>query len=211
MPLVRRRSVSLLVGAVLLSAGACSDSTAPDTTPLSADESRDLAVQIGALFAEGLAGSVVASRAADASLSVIPMPFGFSVNKLRVPCPEGGFTLVTASADGTIDNATQSITATLSGINEPTACGVRARGKTFFITGKFKSDASVHVVNGLPDGENTASLIGEFDWRSANGRRSGHCVVNYVAKAIYATEGNRAEVMGDFCGTRMTFSGPITS
>jgi hypothetical protein len=211
MPIVRRPSVTLLVGALLLSGGACSDSTAPDTTPLSADESRDLAVQIGALFSQGLAGGVVASRAADASLSVIPVPFGFSVENLRVPCPEGGATTVTASVNGTVDNATQSITATLSGTNEPTACGVRAHGKTFFITGKFKSNARVHVVNGLPDGENTASLIGEFDWRSANGRRSGHCVVNYVAKAIYARDGNRAEVTGDFCGTRMTFSGPITT
>jgi hypothetical protein len=211
MPLVRRRSVSLLVGAVLLSAGACSDSTAPDTTPLSADESRDLAVQIGALFSQGLAGGVVASRAADASLSVIPVPFGFSVEKLRVPCPEGGATTVTASVKGTIDNATQSITATATGSNTPIDCGVLAQGKKIFITGEFTSEASIRVKDGVPMGENTFSLKGEFSWRTANGRRSGKCFVDYLAKAFYTDNGNSAEVTGDFCGTRMTFSGPITT
>ena len=206
---VCRRSVSWLFGAALFSAGACSDSTAPENTPLSADESRALAIEIGALFAQGLAGSAVASRAGDASLSVIPVPFGFSVTNLRVPCPEGGATTVTASVSGTIDNAAQSITATAHGTNKPANCGVVAHGKTIFVTGEFESDASIRVVNGLPRGENTASLNGQFSWRTANGRRSGTCSVDYVAKANYDT--NRAEVTGDFCGTRMTFTGPLTS
>jgi hypothetical protein len=204
---VRRRSLSLMLGAALLSAGACNDSTAPDNTPLSGDESRELAIQIGALFAQGFAGNVVTSRAADVSLSVIPTPFNVSVRNLRVPCPEGGFTLVTASATGTIDNATQSITATVTGTHTPTDCGVRAHGKTFVISGEFESEANVRVVNGLPVGENTARLTGEFDWRT--GRRSGHCLVSYLARANYTT--NRAEVTGNFCGTEMTFTGPLTS
>lgn len=206
-----RRSAALLIGAALSFAGACSDSTAPppDNTPLSADESRDLAVQIGALFAQGLAGSVAGSRAADASLSVIPVPFGFSVTNLRVPCPEGGNTTVSATVNGTIDNATQSITATARGTNSPLNCGVMANGKKIFVSGEFESDVSVRIVNGFPKGENTARLKGTFSWRTANGRRSGECTVDYVAKANYDT--NRAELTGSFCGTQMTFTGPLTS
>jgi hypothetical protein len=111
--------------------------------------------------------------------------------------------------EGTIDNATQSITATASGTHRPTNCGVRAHGKTFFISGVFQSAASVHVVNGFPKGVNTASLTGEFDWRTANGRRSGHCVVDYDAKANY--DANTAEVTGNFCGTEIRISGPLTT
>jgi hypothetical protein len=203
---VRRRSLGLVLGAALLTAGACSDGTAPDNTPLSADESRELAMQNGALFAHGFAGSVV-SRGADAgsSLSVVPTPFSFSVD-IGVPCPRGGATRITATASGTIDNATQSITATASGTNKPNNCGVDAHGKTIFVTGEFESAASVRVVNGLPVGENTASFNGTFSWWTANGRRSGTCSVNYVAKANYST--NRADVTGHFCGSSISFSGP---
>jgi hypothetical protein len=207
---VYRRSLCLVLGAALLSAGACSDSTAPDNTPLSADESRELAMQIGTLFAQGFTGGAVASRAGDGSTSFsVPAPFSFTVNNLRVRCPEGGSTVISVTASGTIDKATQSITATASGSNNPSDCGVRAHGKTIFVTGQLESSATVRIVNGLPRGENTARLNGRFSWRTANGRRSGECSVNYVAKANY--DANSAEVTGDFCGTTISFTGPLTS
>jgi hypothetical protein len=207
---VVRRSLPVVLGVALLAGTACSDTTAPadGDGPLTADERSELAVQIGALFAQGLAGSVLGSAANDASLRVVPAPFHISFS-VTLPCPKGGTTDLTVRADGTIDEATESVTATASSTNKPTNCGIDVHGKTFFITGEFESEASARIVNGEPVGENTASLSGEFDWRTANGRRSGHCSVNYVAKANYTTM--RAEVTGQFCGALLSVSGPLTS
>jgi hypothetical protein len=207
---VRRRFFPLVFGAAVLVSAGCSDSTAPadGDGDLTADERSELAVQIGALFAQGLAGSALGSAANDASLRVVPAPFHISFSA-TVPCPKGGTTDLTVTADGTIDEATESVTATVSSTNRPTNCGIDVHGKTFLITGEFESEASASIVNGEPVGENTASLRGEFDWRTPNGRRSGHCSVNYVAKANYTTK--RAEVTGQFCGALLSVSGPLTS
>jgi hypothetical protein len=201
----RRRPLALVLGAVLLSAAACGDSTGPRGS-LTQEETSELARQMGTHFVSAFTPSAAVASKGDASLNAIPAPFNLSVD-VTVPCPQGGNTRVTTSVTGNVDNATQSLTATADGTNKLTACGFDVHGKTVWVTGELTSHAEVNVVNGLPAGVQTARLTGEFDWRTSD-QRSGTCAVSYTATANYRTR--RAVVSGNFCGSTINFDGPLT-
>lgn len=201
-----RRPLAFVLGAALVSAAACSDSTAVKGS-LTAEESRALALQIGTHMARGLSSSASVADAGGVRLNVIPLPFSLSVN-VEVPCPKGGKTRLKAAVTGQVENSTQSITADATGTNEPNDCGFDVEGKTIWVTGRLTSNAHVDIANGVPVRENRASLDGAFSWRSSDGR-SGDCEVAYTAKANYTT--NVAEVTGNFCGANIQFTGPLTS
>jgi hypothetical protein len=205
----RRRSLALLLGAALFAAAACSDSTAPDSV-LTAAETNELALQMGMQLSSGFtaaAASAASSAASRASLNAIPVPFSVAIN-VRVPCPEGGTTQLTATASAVVDEATQSVTADVTGTHRPSDCGLDVHGTTFRITGELTTRAHVVVKDGLPVGEQTASLDGSFSWRAEDGR-SGTCTINYSASANYTT--NVATVNGNFCGSTIQVTGPLTT
>ena len=201
-PVALALAASLLVGAA-----ACSDSTAPAKGSLTPDEISELAAQMGELFANAFAGSaVLASKGAAAQTSAIPTTIKVTVN-LDAPCPRGGSAHVAATVNAVADDATESLTADVSGTQEPKDCGFDVKGKTIWITGKLTSSAHAEVVNGLPVGEQRESLNGSFSWRASDGRR-GSCDVNYVANANYTT--NVVTVNGNFCGQTIQVTGPLT-
>jgi hypothetical protein len=202
----RRRPFVLMLGAALLSAAACSDSTGPNGT-LTAEETSELALQMGAVFAGGVADPAASVAANGASFSVVPAPFSLAVD-FTVPCPRGGNTRLTATVSGTVDEATESINANVEGRHRPANCGIDVHGKTFRTTGDLRTEAHVEAVNGVPVGIQTASLVGDFEWRASDGRR-GTCSVNYSASANYTT--HVAVVTGNFCGSTISFTGPFTS
>ena len=205
----RRRPLALVLVAALLSAAACKDSTAPDST-LTAEETSELALQIGMQLSGGFAASTASAPSAaphGASLSAIPMPFSVVVN-VKLPCPRGGNTQLTATTSGVVDETTQSVTADVTGTQRPTDCGLDVHGKTFRITGELTARAHAAVKDGVPVGEQTASLDGSFRWRDDSGRH-GTCTVNYRASANYTT--HVAVVNGNFCGTTVSVTAPITS
>jgi hypothetical protein len=204
--LARSRPLALVLGAALLSAAACSDSTAVKGS-LTAQESSALALQMGTLMARGLSASASVAGAGGVQLNAIPAPFSLSVN-FEVPCPKGGKTRLKATLSGQVENSTQSITADATGTNEPDDCGFDVEGKTIWVTGLLTSSAHVDVANGVPVRENRASLKGRFHWRASDGR-SGDCDVDYTAEANYLT--NVADVNGNFCGATIRFTGPLTS
>lgn len=203
---VRRRPLEFVLGAALLSAAACSDSTGVKGS-LTADESRSLALQLGTHMARGLSGSASIAGPGGVQLNAIPAPFNLSVN-FEVPCPEGGKTRLKATVGGQLESSTQSITADATGTNEPKDCGFDVEGKTIWVTGVLNSSAHVDIVNGVPVRENRARLEGSFRWRASDGR-SGECAVDYTAKANYTT--NVADVNGNVCGATIQFTGPLTS
>src|ERR687894_2424847 len=112
-----RRSLSLMLGAALLSAAACADATAPNGT-LSADETNELALQMGVFVADGFSASAVTSAGpgggSGLNARAVPAPISIEIG-VNVPCPRGGHTRVTATLSGTIDRATESIVADISG------------------------------------------------------------------------------------------------
>jgi hypothetical protein len=202
-----RRPFAVIVGAALLSVAACSDSTAPNGT-LTPEETSELALQMGINFAADVPASAAAAGAGGASFNAIPAPFSVNVDDVNVPCPRGGNTRITATVSGTIDEATESANLNVSGTQRPNDCGYDVHGKTIRITGSLTATAHVEVANGLPVGTHTASLAGEFSWRASDGRR-GSCSVNYNATANYTT--NVAAVNGNFCGTTIQVTGPLTT
>jgi hypothetical protein len=202
----RRRPLALVLGAALFSAAACSDSTSPNGA-LTDEETRELALQMGAHFSTGFSSSAASSGANGPRLNAVPAPFSFSLD-VSVDCPRGGSTRLTATLSGTIDEATESIIADVSGTHAPKNCGYDVHGKTFQTTGLLTATAHVEIENGVPVGTHTASLVGNFEWRASDGRR-GSCTVNYSATANY--ESNLATVNGNFCGSTIQVSGPLTS
>jgi hypothetical protein len=204
------RPAVLALTAALLSAAACSsDSTGPRGS-LTNDELAALALQMGTHFAGSFSGSAASFSKGEASFSAIPAPFSFTVN-VSVPCPRGGKTDVAAQVSGVIDHAAQSVKADASGTHTPKECGFDVDGKTIWVSGELETAAHVEVVNGVPKGEQSASLRtpGEpISWRTSDGR-SGSCAINYTAKANYDT--NRAVVNGSFCGSTVSFDGPLTT
>jgi hypothetical protein len=199
-----RRSLTFTVAA-LLSAAACSDSTAPKGS-LTPDELSELAVQMGEHFASAFSGSAALASKGQAQSSAIPATIRVNVD-LDVPCPRGGSSHVAATVDAVVDQATESATADVTGSQAPKDCGFEVKGKTIWVTGTLTSAAHAAVVNGLPVGEQRASLEGSFSWRASDGRR-GSCDVNYLAKANYTT--NIATVNGSFCGQTIQITAPLT-
>jgi len=204
--------VRTLAGAAALVslAVACSDSTGTSGDRLTQAEAAFLATSLGAQ-----SSAAAATRASSTSLAsgasasaAVPSPFEFSL-ETTVPCPLGGNSKVSAAMRGSIDAAGRTLTADLSGSLEPASCVLRSKeGVSFTITGApgLESDAHVAFTDGQPTGEHTASLEGGFSWSASDGR-SGTCDVDYRATANYTS--NQATVNGDFCGSTVTYTGPL--
>ncbi len=203
-----RRPAALFLAAALLSTAACSESTGPRGS-LTTAELTELAAQMGAHFATSFSGSAAAFSRGDASLAAAGVPFSFKVN-VNVPCPRGGRTGVIAELTGDIENGGQTFTADAEGTHTPNECGFDVEGKTIWVSGTLTTAAHVAIVNGFPKGVQRASLEGSgLSWRTSDGR-SGTCQsINYLAKADY--DNNRAEVNGNFCGSTIAFTGPLTT
>jgi hypothetical protein len=135
------------------------------------------------------------------------MPISASVD-FTVRCPRGGSARITGTVDGIVDDETESATIDVSATQRPNDCGYQVHGKTIWTTGLLTANAHVEVANGLPVGVHTASLVGEFSWRANDGRR-GSCTVDYSASANYTS--NVSTVNGNFCGSTIQFSGPLTT
>jgi hypothetical protein len=171
----------------------------------------ELAFQIGTHFAGSLAGPTASFSRSGASLNAVPAPFRieFTVN---VPCPRGGKTGLAVEVNGTVDNAAQSIQADALTTHTPENCGFDVHGKVVRVTGTLESSAHVNVVNGLPVGEQRATLRTldgrALSWETSDGR-SGSCALNYTAVANYTT--HRATVNGSFCGATINVDAPLTT
>lgn len=206
---LRSRPTALILAAAMLVVAACSDSTAPNDV-LSADEANELARQMGIALADGLVGSATAAvpgGIGSAQVAAVPAPFNVSID-VNVPCPRGGKTRVTATVNGTIDEATESLTADVTGTQRPDNCGYDVYGKVIRVTGTLTTTAHAQIENGLPVGVQRATLNGEFSW-AASDKRGGSCSVNYTAAADYTN--NVATVNGSFCGSTITVTAPITN
>ena len=202
---IRRRPLALILGAALLTAVACSDSTGPSGS-LTPEELSELALQMGAGLSSNLTGSG-AVTSEGVRLNAIPTPVSGSVD-FTVPCPRGGSAHITGSVEATFDEATESAEIDVSVTHRPNNCGYDVHGKPIHTTGLLTATAHVEIKNGEPVGIHTATLDGEFSWRTSDGRR-GSCEVEYAAIANY--DDNISTMLGNFCGQIIRFSGPLTT
>jgi hypothetical protein len=208
---VPRLPLPLALAGALLLAAACSDSTAPNGV-LTVDETSELAAQMGIHLADAFstpamsAARIDAARTSAARTSAVPAPFGVTVD-LTVPCPRGGSARITANVTGTIDEATESVIADVTGTQRPNNCGYDVHGKTIRVTGSLTATAHAEIEHGVPVRTQRASVEGQFSWVASDGRR-GSCSVKYTATANYTT--NVATVDGNFCGSTIQVTGPIT-
>jgi hypothetical protein len=200
-----RSPLALVLGAALLAAAACSDSTGPNGS-LTPEELNELALQMGVGLSSDLTSSA-AVTSDGARLNAIPAPLSASVD-FTIRCPRGGTARITGSIDGTFDEATQSAVIDVIATQRPNDCGYNVHGKPIRTTGELTAKAHVEIEDGLPVGIHTASLVGEFSWRTSDGRR-GSCSVDYSATANY--KANASTVNGNFCGATMHFTGPLTT
>jgi hypothetical protein len=198
------RRLILVIGAALLTAAACSDSTGP-VGSLTSEELNELARQMGIGLSTDLSASA-SSSAGGLRLNAVPQPVDADIS-VTVPCPIRGRTHITASVDGTFDEETESGVLDVTATQRPDDCGFDVHGKIIRVTGSLTANAHVELANGLPVGTHTAKLVGEFSWRASDGRR-GNCSVNYTATANYTT--NVGTVNGNFCGTSIQVTGPLT-
>ena len=192
-----------------LSITACGgDATGPHGA-LSADESAELAMQLGATAAMSAAGSVQASRVPNTpGLSLAAVPVTMTIDDPAVPCPLGGQTHLSFSLSGTVDQAAQTANLEMSGTNAPQNCAFRVRQAIVHVTGSVTQTAHINVDHGAPIGLQTFSSNGSFDW-STNDGRSGTCSIESTVSADYAN--NTLTVHGSACGTTMNYSGPLTA
>jgi hypothetical protein len=206
----RRRSLAVLLGAALLSAAACSDSTAPDDH-LTADEANELAARIGLqLFGEsgGFLSFVRRSNSLGGEGSAaVPQPFNVSV-ETDVPCIRSGRAHLVVTLKGVLDEVAESMTADVDGTYVPNNCGILVHRKLFRISGSLSLGAHFEVAHGLPVGTHTATMKGNFTWRATDGRM-GTCAIDFASSANYTTR--VATVNGSFCGSTIQFTGPLTT
>jgi hypothetical protein len=205
----RRRPRALVLGAALLSAAACSDSTAP-AGELTSEEANELAAQMGVhLFGEsgGLMSFARRSNNLGAEGSgAVPQPFSGTVDT-DIPCIRTGSANVVVTLSGVLDDVTESMTADITGTYRPNNCGILVHGKLFRISGSLALGAHFEVEHGLPVGTHTATMKGSFTWRARDGR-TGPCAIDFASSANYTTD--VATVNGSFCGSTIQFTGPLT-
>jgi hypothetical protein len=127
-----------------------------------------------------------------------------------VPCPLGGTNHLTFTLTASVDDATQSMTADMTGTQAPAECGFKAKQVDVFVTGTPNLTHTVHLAidHGLPSGVQSSTLKGSFDFHTSDDR-SGSCTVDWSTEANYTTM--RVKVDGTFCGSTFHYDGPIAA
>jgi hypothetical protein len=204
--MIARRPLAALAALVVVASLGCSDSTSP-RGHLSQDEMNMLALELGVTSTSTLPATASADRIVAES-NTVPAPVSLTVD-ITAPCPKGGQKHVKGSLNATIDGVTKSVVADLSSELTPQDCGFQTKeGVTVRVSGdpNLTSTAHVETQNGLPVGVHTATTKGGFTWSTSDGRH-GSCTVDYSATADYTN--NKANLNGSFCGSTITFSGPL--
>ena len=202
-PIARRAAAILLVAA-----GACGgDATAPTpSNALRSDEAADLAVAMGLVLSGTGGAPATANVAASVAYSTVPISYAM---EQTLPCPSGGTIHVKGSVNGQYDAASQSMSMDVTATQEPKDCGMPVKALTFTTSGapNLSTTAHMEIKGGQPAGAFTSSTKGGFSWKASDGR-SGSCSVDYTSKADFTA--GTVQVTGSFCGTSLSYSGPLT-
>jgi hypothetical protein len=175
----------------LLTLSACDSTTTPSDGALSADESRLLAVEIGAV--------------GSAMLESASMLRGTTFSQVR-ECPRGGSVSVTGTVTGERDLQTRTATMQVTATSTHAACAIgRGPDRTITITGSpgVVFTANRKLVNGLPDGPQTTRKVGGFTYTTSGGG-SGSCQIDVASSFDPAT--GTFTMKGTNCGRPIDLS-----
>ncbi len=198
-----RQSYPVFAAALILAAAACEQSTGLSTR-LSRDEANQLAADMDAASALGVAFGPTASFSVGvdaggsrASVSAVPATFSNAFD-VTGPCPKGGDAQIKGTLSGTLDGATHSLELNADATRTDHACAFQTKRGVLTITGNpdIHFTSHLNIVNGVPSGLQTATHKGNFTW--ARGELSEDCVVDITSQFDPAT--HTATVKGEFCG-----------
>lgn len=118
-----------------------------------------------------------------------------------VQCPAGGTVVTSGTATGERDREARSWSRELSATRTYTVCGFPVGDVALTVDGSLSLEASMARVAGEPQGTQSVSLVGSFDWSTADGRE-GTCDVDMHAS--FAPDTHTRTVTGDFCGRHVS-------
>jgi hypothetical protein len=198
-----RQSYPVLAAALILGVVACESSTGL-ATRLSQADVNQLAADMDAVSSFGVTDfgpaasfSIGVDGSGSAAVSAVPTTFGSSFDATR-QCPKGGNVQIAGTINGTGDRATHSVTLDANATRADHACAFQTRDGVLTVTGNpnVAFTAHLNIVNGLPNGLQTATHKGSFTWE--RGGLSESCNVDITSKFDPAT--HTATVTGKFCG-----------
>ena len=194
----------LVCAALVLAAGACSDSTGlnggisqADANQLAADLDANSTlgtgdVGLGALFSIGVDGS-----GSSASVAAAPVPINnqFTITK---QCPRGGQVVIAGSVTGTGDRVAHTLTLETNATRTDTNCAFDTRNGVLTLNGNpnIAYTAHLNIVNAALSGIQTQTHKGSFTW--ARTGASGTCDVDITSSFDPATR--TVTITGSFCG-----------
>lgn len=189
---------ALALGMGLALVVACSNSDDPGA-PSGQDLTRAEASLLAGLFTgEALGVAEGQTPPGAAAVGAEAVPFSFEI-AMTVPCPLGGEVAFSGSMEGEYDADAESFALTYNASQVHSGCAVDSEGLTLTITGnpgiQLASDLS--VVGNPPQGSQSLSLTGGFDWSASDGR-SGTCTIEVTAAMDLGAKSGSAS--GSVCG-----------
>ncbi|HEX9108864.1 MAG TPA: hypothetical protein VF832_16575 [Longimicrobiales bacterium] len=188
---MNRKIMVALVLAALAPAACGRDATAPGAQ-LSAGEAQALVANLASLSGSAF-GSAAAGQAAIASG---PTPVSWTFNS-TLPCPAGGTVSPDVKVTGQVDAAAHTSSFDLTGTSSYKACASKVETGTIAVTGTLASTAHLAVANLKPNGPETFTQKGSFDWVKSDGTR-GSCTVDVTGGMDPLTQ--KISLSGSFCG-----------
>jgi hypothetical protein len=197
-----RSYLTLSASVLLVAAAACSELTGPKSA-LTADESAELAKQLGsAIISAPTSESGVSMNLIPSEANRSAAPTVIHIASQSIACPRGGTTSITVDITANVNQQAHTMTADVTGSQLPNNCGFLVRGHVVYVTATEPLSATAHVeyANGLPTGVHTVSGSGSFTWSTKDGR-GGSCTVDYDASTDYVN--HTVNVSGSFCSTTL--------
>lgn len=191
-----KRSVTVLLGALLV-LGACDeDAAGPTGDQMSRDEALFITTQV--LASGETTTEAPEANTGDFTVGMVPRTLTQTL-QVTHPCPVSGQVQLSWSANLAWDDETGDMTLDVEGMQNHAACAFNREGLTFTIHGNpnIELDAHIEIDNHMPVGEHTLNIQGGFRWTSSDGRE-GTCPISVEAITNFTAQTRTIE--GNVCG-----------
>ncbi len=190
------RRVSIVLGLVFCAA--CGRETTAPAGQLTPGQAQQLATSMAGMAGSAAAVSLIASRSATT-------PFNLQYTT-TFNCPGGGTLTPDINLSGGYDQQARSMYADVTGKETAASCASTVDGQKVTVSGTFDLTGHAAVSGGQPEGAQTFTVKGSFDWKAADGRR-GTCSLDLAASADIT--GKSASITGSLCGHAVDFTGAL--
>lgn len=191
-----KRSVTVLLGALLV-LGACDeDAAGPTGDQMSRAEALFVAAEV--LASGELTTSEPEAGTEGYTVGMVPRTITQDL-QISHPCPAGGQVQLSWANDLTWDDETGDLSLDVEGTQVHAACAFTREGITITVNGNpnIQLNAHLELDNHQPSGEHTLNIQGGFRWSTSDGRE-GTCPISVDAVTNFATHTRTIE--GNVCG-----------